>query len=252
MQPEHPLPRDYFAVLDKSSPVPLYYQLATRLEEAIRTDVLPSGARLENEIALGNRLGLSRPTVRRAIQELVSKGLLVRRRGVGTQVVQSKVTRGVELTSLFDDLSRMGQHPTTKLLEHELVAAGDEIAAHFGISPEERVLRIVRLRSTGEVPLAVMENFLPSPYHDLSASDLEVRGLYQLLRERGVVISVANQQISARGATASEAATLEVSRSSPLLTMSRTAFDSAGRPVEFGRHCYRPELYSFEFTLVER
>src|SRR4051812_19467506 len=71
MQPEHPLPRDLFGDLDKTSPAPLYYQVATRLEAAIQDDVLPPGARLENEISLGQRLGLSRPTIRRAIQELV-------------------------------------------------------------------------------------------------------------------------------------------------------------------------------------
>ena len=78
--------------MDKGSPDPLNYQMATRLEDTIRAEVLPAGARLENEIALGTRLGLSRPTVRRAIQELVDKGLLVRRRGLGAQGVQGRVT----------------------------------------------------------------------------------------------------------------------------------------------------------------
>ena len=81
-------PDDLFADLDRSGPVPLYYQVSTRLEGAIHDGTIPAGARLENEIAIGQRLGLSRPTVRRAIQELVDKGLLVRRRGIGTQVGQ--------------------------------------------------------------------------------------------------------------------------------------------------------------------
>ena len=88
-------PDDLFADLDRSGPVPLYYQVSTRLEGAIHDGTIPAGARLENEIAIGQRLGLSRPTVRRAIQELVDKGLLVRRRGIGTQVVQGEVRRQV-------------------------------------------------------------------------------------------------------------------------------------------------------------
>lgn len=93
--------------LDRSSPVPpLYYQLAQAIEAAIRSGELAPGDRFENELALAKRLTLSRPTTRRAIQELVDKGLLVRKRGVGTQVVQNPVHRRVELTSLFDDLSR--------------------------------------------------------------------------------------------------------------------------------------------------
>ncbi len=91
--------------LDRSSPVPLYYQLAQAIEAAIRDGELAPGDRFENELALAKRLTLSRPTTRRAIQELVDKGLLVRKRGVGTQVVQNPVHRRVELTSLFDDLA---------------------------------------------------------------------------------------------------------------------------------------------------
>ena len=75
-QAEHPLPQDFFLDLDRSSPTPLYFQIATKLEAAISDGTLPAGARLENEISLGQRFGLSRPTMRRAIQELVDKGLL--------------------------------------------------------------------------------------------------------------------------------------------------------------------------------
>src|SRR6188508_51812 len=95
--------------LDRSSPVPLYYQVAQQIEHAINEGQLSPGDRLDNENSLAEQFGLSRPTMRRAIQELVDKGLLVRKRGVGTQVVQSPVHRRVELTSLYDDLTRAGQ-----------------------------------------------------------------------------------------------------------------------------------------------
>ncbi|MEU6308496.1 GntR family transcriptional regulator, partial [Streptomyces chartreusis] len=90
--------------LDRGSPVPLYYQLAQQLEAAIEHGALAPGNLLGNEVDLSVRLGLSRPTVRQAIQSLVDKGLLVRRRGVGTQVVHSQVKRPLELSSLYDDL----------------------------------------------------------------------------------------------------------------------------------------------------
>ncbi len=79
--------------VDRSSPVPLYFQLSQQLETAIETGKLAPGSLLGNEIELAGRLGLSRPTVRQAIQSLVDKGLLVRRRGIGTQVVHSQVKR---------------------------------------------------------------------------------------------------------------------------------------------------------------
>lgn len=252
MQMEYPLPVDLFDDLDKSSPVPLYYQLATALERAIRDERVPPGSRLENEISLGNRLGLSRPTVRRALQELVDKGLLVRRRGIGTQVVHGRVTRSVELTSLYEDLGQSGQTPTTRVIAYELGSADATAAAELGVPIGAPVLRLTRLRCADGVPLAVLENTLPEDFTGITREELEERGLYQLMKARGVAIRVANQRIGARAASAAEGELLEIRKGSPLLTMSRTAFDNSGRAVEFGQHVYRPDLYSFELTLVDR
>lgn len=251
-QPEQTLPVELFLDLDRSGPVPLYYQIATRLEQAIHDETLPAGSRLENEVALGNRLGLSRPTIRRAIQELVDKGLLVRRRGIGTQVVHGKVTRNVELTSLFEDLERTGQKPATDVLSAEVSTADDTVAEALGVEVGSPIVHIRRLRRADGVPLAVLENFLPEDFTDLDLGSLEHHGLYQLLRARGVTMRVAKQRIGAREATAAESDMLDVRKGGALLTMSRTAFDNSGRAVEFGQHVYRPDLYSFEVTLVDR
>lgn len=243
-------PDHLFLDLDRSGPIPLYYQVATRLEGAIRSGEIPAGARLENEIAIGQRLGISRPTVRRAIQEVVDKGLLVRRRGIGTQVVQSRVTRRVELTSLFEDLQTSEHHPTTRVLTCEVRPASGEVATGLGIAEGEDVFYIRRLRNTDGNPVAVLENYLPAEFADITVDQLHERGLYDIMRSRGVTIRVANQTIGARKAEGDESALLEIERSGPVLTMERIAFDSSGRAVEYGHHCYRPDRYSFETTLV--
>jgi DNA-binding GntR family transcriptional regulator len=251
-QSETVLPADFFLDLDRASPVPLYYQIANRLERAIREEQLPAGSRLENEISIGHRFGLSRPTVRRAIQELVDKGLLVRRRGIGTQVVHGQVTRGVDLTSLYEDLSQTGQSPTTQVIRHEAGTADETAADALGVEAGTPVVRITRLRLADGVPIAVLDNTLPEAFSDITRDDLEQRGLYQLLRARGVTIRVAKQRIGARAATHAESQLLSLPRNAAVLSMSRTAFDSSGRAVEFGNHCYSPDLYSFEMTLVEK
>ena len=251
-QDEQLLPPDFFLGLDRSGPVPLYYQVSNLLEEAIHDETLPAGARLENEVALSARLGLSRPTIRRAIQELVDKGLLVRRRGIGTQVVHGRVTRNVELTSLYEDLERTGQKPETLLLSSSVEGADEKTAEALGVEVDSPVLHLARMRSADGVPLAVLDNVLPEPFVDLDMESLEKHGLYQLLRGRGVTMRVAKQRIGARSATASEARLLDLPKSAAVLTMGRTAFDNSGRAVEHGQHCYRPDLYSFEITLVER
>src|ERR1700730_16490565 len=99
--------------VDRNSPVPLYFQVAQYLEQLIESGDLATGTRLENETGLADQCGLSRPTMRRAIEYLVDRGLLVRRRGVGTQVVHAKVRRQVELTSLYDDLAKTRRNPRT-------------------------------------------------------------------------------------------------------------------------------------------
>lgn len=251
-QQETILPMELFMDLDRSGPVPLYFQVSQRIEKAILSGELRVGSRLENEVALGERLGLSRPTVRRAIQDIVDKGLLVRRRGIGTQVVHGQVTRNVELTSLFDDLARSSKTPTTRLLAFETVSADAKLAEELAVEIGSPNLYIRRLRLSDDVPLAVMENWLPADFLDIEADTLSRHGLYQVLRARGVTIRVARQHISARASTNEESSLLAIDKRSALLTMDRTAYDDSGRAVEYGRHCYRPDLYSFEVTLVEK
>lgn len=245
-------PEDLFADLDRTGPVPLYFQIATRLESAIRSGEIPLGSRLENEIAIGQRLGLSRPTVRRAIQEVVDKGLLVRRRGIGTQVVQGAVTRQVELTSLYEDLQGAHHEPGTRVLEHDIIEAPEAVADNLGVPTGSDIVYVRRQRSTDGMQVAVLQNYLPIEFADITTQQLEQRGLYQILRARGVTIRVAKQKIGARRAQGDESELLDIDKGGPVLTMERVAFDSSGHAVEFGHHCYRPDIYSFETTLVAK
>ena len=238
--------------LDRSSPVPLYFQVAERIAEAITSGALPPGTRLDNEILLADRLGLSRPTVRQAIQYLVDKGLLVRKRGVGTQVVHTQVKRSVELTSLYDDLARAGKRPSTRVVHLGRIAAAEEAAAALGVPPGTEVIYMERIRLADGEPLAVMHNWLPTGLATLTEEALEAHGFYALLRSAGVHMRVANQRIGARAASASEARQLGERRGAPLLTMVRTTYDDNGRAIEHGSHVYRASLYSLEVTLVER
>ena len=238
--------------LDRGSPVPLYYQLAQQLEAAIEHGALSPGSLLGNEIDLAGRLGLSRPTVRQAIQSLVDKGLLVRRRGVGTQVVHSQVKRPLELSSLYDDLEAAGQSPTTRVLSNTVQPAPAEAAAALGIAEGDAVHHFERLRLTHGQPVAFLSNFVPEGLLDLDSQQLESTGLYRMLRGVGITLHSARQSISARGATAEEADLLGEAEGAALLTMRRTAYDDTGRAVEYGTHVYRASRYAFDFQLLVR
>ncbi|MQA25607.1 MAG: UTRA domain-containing protein [Micromonosporaceae bacterium] len=236
--------------LDRASPVPLYFQVAQHLEQAIESGDLPAGSRLENEIALADQLGLSRPTMRRAIQHLVDRGLVVRKRGVGTQVVHTKVRRPLELTSLYDDLAKTGRKPSTEVLSFEVEAATGPVAHALGLAEGADVYAIERLRHADDEPLALLHNYLPVQLLALTREDLAEYGLYDILRRAGITLKMASQTIGARSARSAEARALDEPRGAPLLTMSRTVYDDHGRAVEYGDHVYRASLYSFELTLT--
>jgi len=238
--------------IDRDSRVPLYFQLAQQLEAAIGDGRLRPGDRIDTETELAERLGLGRPTVRQAVQELVSKGLLVRRRGVGTQVVDAQFHRPLGLTSLFDDLAAAGHRPSTTVLDLRSVPADGMVAAALSIAPATDVTYLERLRLQRGEPLAILRNWLPRDVVSLDASTLAEQGLYDALRRGGVHLRIANQRIGARAATRSDARLLQVRSGAPLLTMERTAFDDSGRAVEYAQHCYRADAHSFNTTLVGR
>ena len=236
--------------VDRNSPVPLYFQVAQHLEHLIESGELAPGTRLENEIDLADRLRLSRPTMRRAIEYLVDKGLLVRKRGVGTQVVHTKVQRQVELTSLYDDLAKARRDPHTRVLSFATERAPDALALELGIPEGTAVYVFDRLRCAGAEPLAIMRNHVPADLLRLAPEDLEEQGLYNLLRANGLNLRIAKQSIGARAATAAEARALGETKAAPLLTMVRWAYDDQGRAVEHGDHIYRASRYSFDLTLT--
>ncbi|MFF2011004.1 GntR family transcriptional regulator [Streptomyces sp. NPDC058195] len=238
--------------VDRTSPIPLYFQLAQQLEAAVGQGRLAPGSLLGNEIELAARLGLSRPTVRQAIQSLVDKGLMVRRRGVGTQVVHSSVRRPLELSSLYDDLEAMGANPATRVLRNTVEPADRATAAALGIAEGSDVHRVERLRYAHGEPLALLRNHLPPGITDLATGRLEATGLYRLLRGSAITLHSARQAVGARLATAQEAAVLGEPEGAALLTMERTTFDDTGRAVEHGSHLYRASRYTFDFQLLVR
>jgi GntR family transcriptional regulator len=236
-------------VIDRSSPVPLYFQVAQHLENAIDSGAVPTGTLFQNEVDLAASLGLSRPTMRRAMQHLVDKGLVVRRRGIGTRVVKPKLHRPLELTSLNDDLNRAGRKPTTEVLSFKRVEAADEVAERLEIPEGTSVLELIRLRRADGEPIARLINYLPERLATFSEEDLADHGLYDLIRGQGIALHSATQTLGARNATAAESRMLEEPKGAALITAQRVTYDDHGTAVEFGTHIYASSRYTFEVRL---
>ncbi|AYD90948.1 GntR family transcriptional regulator [Actinomyces sp. 2119] len=234
--------------IDRTIRTPLHAQISEPLAALILEGTLPPGTRLEDELSMARRLQVSRPTARQALQHLVDRGLLTRRRGVGTVVAPPHVHRPMELTSLLADLTAAGHTPSTTLLDYDEHPASPEEADRLETREGQPVVTFTRIRAADDEPVAIMHNLLPASVAP-AREDLETAGLYELLRTSGIVPTTARQVIGARNATTKEADLLHERRRAALLTATRTTYDHTGRVVEFGDHIYRASRYSFETTL---
>lgn len=237
--------------ISRNSPVPLHHQVAQSIEDAILDGRLGRGQRLESEIVLCARLRLSRPTVRQAMDSLVRRGFLVRKRGVGTQVVGGPIRRPVQLTSLHEDLRVAGHAPSTLVTSFGWDVPDADIAESLRQGTNEFVCHFTRIRSINGQPLALMENWVCSTIKGLTAQALETGSLYDALKRAGVNLRVASQSLGAATADNDQAELLHIRPGAALVTMKRTVSDDTGRVIEIGRHFYRADSYSFDMTLVD-
>jgi DNA-binding GntR family transcriptional regulator len=239
-------------VVDRSSPVPLWYQVARELERLIHDNELSKGGFLENEIELAERWQVSRPTLRRAIQELVDNGMLVRQRGVGTQVVNRQPPARVRLTSLFDELAEAGRNPSTTVIIREHIIADDDVTRALSLKPGTAVLHIVRCRNVGDRRMAILRNWIRADAADvLTLASLRNEGLYSLLRNNGVRPHFAVQTIGARVALPIDASLLGLPVGAPLLTMKRVVQDFKGVPIDIEENIYDATQHSLEMAVLE-
>lgn len=235
--------------LERESTVPLYQQIAEPLTKLIMSGAIEPRRLIEDEVSLAQRLDVSRPTARRALQELVSSGLLVRRRGVGTRVTPTHVHRQIGLTSLNADLEAAGYVTRTEVLNYQVQLADEDQAARLACDIGDEVVVIERLRWINDRPLGIMHNTIPAPVAP-SLTELTQKGLYACLSERGVRLATGAQTIGARVASEREANLLAIATGAPLLSIERTAYDASGDIVEFGRHVYDATQYNITIPLV--
>ena len=208
-------------------------------------DGLRIGEAIPAERQLAAELGVSRLTVRAAIDGLVRDGHLARRHGSGTYVTQPKIAQPLTLTSFTEDMRRRGMVPSSRTLELASVSAGARLARRLQVSPEEQVVRVQRLRLADGEPMAFEVLHVPaSLVPGLSRADLENHSFYELLEERyGIVIASGNQTIEPTVTTEEESQLLAVPLHTPAFLFERTTVAATGRLVEFVRSIYRGDRY---------
>ena len=203
------------------------------------------GDSIPSERQLAGDLGVSRLTVRAALDELVREGYLLRRRGAGTFVAEPKVAKGMTISSFSEDMRQRGLTPGSRTLELQVVPAGARLGRILHVSPAEPVTVAKRLRLADGEPMAiellhVRESLLPG----LSAADLEADSFYDLLANRyGIEIVGGEQTVEPTVTDEEESATLGVPLHSPALLFERVTRTTTGEIVEFTVSVYRGDRY---------
>lgn len=238
--------------VDRSSPLPLHYQLKQVLLEKITSGAWGVGALIPSELELQETYGLSRTTVRQALMDLVFEGRLIRERGRGTFVAPPKMAHSPEeRRGLTQFMTEQGIRPGWRVLDEKWVEAPPEVAEKLGLPAGSRVLRIRRLRLANNEPIGNHTAYVPetlAEYVDREALHDGESMLY-LSRVPHVHTSRAHRTIEALAATESDAKGLGVKAGSPILQIERVSVAADGTALEFLQARYRGDRFKYQITL---
>ena len=204
------------------------------------------------ERLLCDRFGVSRMTLRRAVDDIVREGHLVRRQGSGTYVAAPKLTQPLTMTSFSDEMRQRGMRPTSRTLSMTRTSAGPRIGRRLLISPSDPVVRIARLRLADDVPMAIEVVYLPDLLiPGIGPKDIDDGSLYELLARRyDLVVAAGTQTIEPTVTNEEESQALEVPIHSPAFLFRRTTRTSDDVIVESTRAIYRGDRYTISTELT--
>lgn len=231
--------------LDADSPLPLYMQLQQALRAAIDANALRPDDALPPERQLAADLGISRITVRKAIDELVAEGRLISRQGAGNFVASPKrIDKNfAQLTSFSEDMRARGHEPRSEWLKRSAGGVNPDEAMKLGVSPGTQVFRLHRLRFADERPMAIeYATVLASALRSIDAVD---QSLYAALSATGNRPVRALQRLSALLLDEEQARLLQAKPGSAGLLVERVGYGPAGRAMELSQSIYRGDTYDF-------
>ncbi|MGY6270863.1 GntR family transcriptional regulator [Achromobacter denitrificans] len=231
---------------------PLYVRVETALAAEIAAGLLPSGSRLPTEDRLIERFAVSRTTVRKAVENLVARGLVEIRRGKGTFVTEPKLTQALtSLSGFVEDMAALGRQATARLLDKRPVPATEDVARQLDVAQGALVYRIERVRLADGTAMSFDETYLPLDIGEKVASnDLEAEPIFDLLELRyDLPLIEAEYQLEAVTADDRVARALGVGAGSPIFLIERTSYTEGQRPVDYEKLYYRGDLIRFTTRL---
>ena len=237
--------------IDHTSPVPLHIQVENLLDDLIQQTEYQQGRFLPKEVDLANQLGISRNTVRQAINRMVINGILVRKKGVGTTVAQQRIsTRLDSWYSFSDEMTTQGVAFTNLDIRASLDHADNHLADLFKIAPGRELVRLERLRGRDGAPVVYFISWF-HPRLNLTPNEDFSRQLYQIIEERSSTVPHESQEnITAVEADDSMAEKLKIGAGKPVLFRERRVHDAGGRPFEYNLGYYRADKFTYSINIV--
>ncbi|SFC86019.1 GntR family transcriptional regulator [Bacillus sp. OV322] len=238
-------------MINKNSPIPIYYQLEEHIKELIENGELKPGDSLPAEREYAEKYQISRMTVRQAFTQLVNAGYLHRLQGKGTFVSQRKIEQPLQgLTSFTEDMKARGLAPGSQLVNFEIIPAASQIAHTLSIGEYGPVYEIKRIRLADDVPMALETNYISANLIKGLTEDIVNRSLYAYIEEQlGFHIEHASQVIESSIASKMEAKFLKIQTGAPVMRIERNTFLKDGTPVEFVKSSYRADRYKFMISM---
>ena len=227
--------------LSKDDPAPLYLQLQRALRDAIQRRQLLQDDAIPPERDLAEDFDVSRITVRKAIDGLVTEGLLTRRRGAGTFVASRVEKSFSKLSSFSEDMLSRGRKPHSEWISKSVGAVTPEESLSLGLSPGALVYRFHRVRYADNATMALEYSTIPG--YCLGSADQVGTSLYEALEKTGHRPVRALQRLRAVAFPADHAERLGVKPGDPVLFIERRGFLQDGRAAEFTQSWYRGDAY---------
>ncbi|WP_059102927.1 GntR family transcriptional regulator [Shouchella shacheensis] len=239
-------------MIDKKSPIPIYFQIEEFIKKQIAEGVLYPGEALPSEREFADEYGISRMTVRHGINNLVNQKLLYRKKGKGTFVSWPKIEQPLSgMTSFTEDMESRNMKPDSKLLVFTTIQASAFVARQLQISEGEAVYFIQRVRLADELPIALERTYIPVSLVPGLTKEVLNASLYAYFEETcGFTIHEAEQTIEASLASEEDATHLSVPINSPLLSIRRNTRLLDNRVLEVVFSHYRGDRYHFVTRMV--
>lgn len=235
-----------------AGPVPLYHQLKQALQSDIEQGIYKPGERVPSEPELVREYGVSRITVRQALDELEAEGLIVRRHGKGTYVAERRIEQElVRLTDFMEDMQQAGQNPSSRVLAFVHEPASLAVARALHLKEGTEVVRVDRLRLADGRPMAHDITWLPLRFGELLVGmNLAQETIYHILETRYAIPVVSGAfSITAATATDRQADLLDIPAGAALLLIQRISYTTGDEPVYVQDRYYRTDRVQYRVML---